>query len=122
MIRAIEAIGLREDRTVQFAQLAPRFDAQLVHERLAGAHVGLECVGLPASAIERQHQLAVQALAQRMLGDQALQLGDQLGVPTRCQVGLDARLHGRQALLLQPRDLGLRERLDGKVGQRRTPP
>jgi hypothetical protein len=51
--------------------------------------VGLERLRLPARAIERQHQLPAQPLAQRLLGDQRLQLADQLAVAAAGQIGLD---------------------------------
>ena len=55
--------------------------------------VGVQCLRLPARAVEREHQLAAQALRQRVLGDQALELSDELGVrgrardPRRCDPG-----------------------------------
>ena len=72
--------------------------------------VGLQRLRLAAAAIQRQHQLPVQALAPRMLARQPPQLGDQLGVAPGGQVGLDAHLERGQPQLLQPRDLGRRER------------
>ena len=44
----------------------------------AGVPVDLERLGLSSRAIQRQHQLASQALSERMLGDQRLQLGHEL--------------------------------------------
>jgi hypothetical protein len=73
---------------------------------------------LAAAPVEREHQLAVQALAERVLCDQALKLGDQLGVPAHRQVGLRARLHSSEPLFFQPFDLGPRERLERQVRQR----
>ena len=54
--------------------------------------------------------------------NQLLKLGDQLTVPAKREVCLDAPLQGRQPLLLQPCDLGLRERLERQVGERRAAP
>ena len=48
--------------------------------------VGVERVGLPAAAVQRQHPLRVQPLAQRLLGDERLELADHLAVPARGQV------------------------------------
>jgi hypothetical protein len=45
-----------------------------------------------------------------MPAGELLQLGDELGVPAHGQVGLDAQFHRGQALFLQARDLGRRER------------
>jgi hypothetical protein len=43
-------------------------------------------------------------------------------VPAGGEVGVQARLDGGQSLLLQPRDLGLRERLERQLGKRRPAP
>ena len=63
---------------VQAPQVGPGLGADLVDERPARRPVRLERVGLSPAAIERQHQLAAQPLAQGMARDQILQLGDQL--------------------------------------------
>ena len=59
--------------------------------------VGRERLGLPAAAVKREHQLRAEALAQRMLGDERLELADHLGVTTEREVGLDALLERCQA-------------------------
>ncbi len=51
-----------------------------------------------------------------------LELADELGVASQREVGLDAILKRRQALLLQTTGLALRERLVGEVGQCGAPP
>ena len=67
-----------------------RPEAELVHERLPRGAVGGERVGLATSAVERTHELATQALAQRVLGDwQLLQLRHEVAVSPAAQVGLD---------------------------------
>ena len=53
--------------------------------------VGLERLGLAAAAVQREHQLAAQVLAQRVLSHQRLELADELGVAAEREVGLDAR-------------------------------
>ena len=84
--------------------------------------VGLERLGLAPAAVEREHQLAGEPLARRVLGDEPPQLADDLGVAAGGEVGLDAQLERGQPLLLEPRDLGLRERLERQVGERRPAP
>ena len=113
---------VREDRLVEVVQLGARLDPELLDEDLAGVPVGLQRVGLAAAAIQREHQLRVQALAPRVLAGQLLELGDQLGVAPGRQVGLDAQLQRRELQLLQPRDLGRRERRRGELRQRRPAP
>ena len=81
---------------MQLAEGRARLDPELVHQRAAGVLVGLERLGLPAGAIEREHQLRAQPLAQRILGDERLQLADELGVAAGLEVGVDALLeHGQ---------------------------
>ena len=58
----------------------------------------------------------------RMLGDQRLQLADQLGVAAERQVGLDPLLERRQPQILEPAALDPRERLLAELGQRRAAP
>ena len=59
--------------------------------------VDLQRLGLARRAVEREHQLAAQPLAQRVLGDQRLQLADQVRVPAGGEVGVDALLERRRA-------------------------
>ena len=57
-----------------------------------------------------------------VLGDQRLELADQVGVAAEREVGLDPFLDRRQAQVLEPSDLCLRERLERELGQRRAAP
>ena len=82
----------------------------------------MERVGLAAAAVEREHQLAAQALAEHVLGDQRLELRHQLVMAAERQVGVDPILERGQPELLQPGDLALRERLAVKIGQRLSAP
>ncbi len=111
-----------EDGPLQLAQGWGRLQAELLQQQLPDLAVGLQGVGLAAGAVQGEHQLAAEPLAQRLLGDQALELADQLGPGAEGQVGLDPLLHADQPQLLQPGDLGLGERLVAEVGQGRPPP
>jgi hypothetical protein len=57
-----------------------------------------------------------------MVGDQALELADEVRMASEREVGLDPLFEGTQAQLLQPRDLRLGKRLVGEVVQRRSSP
>ena len=57
-----------------------------------------------------------------MLGDQLLELGDDERVLPRRQARVDALFQGRDAQLLEPGDLSLRERLERDIGQCRPSP
>jgi hypothetical protein len=45
--------------------------------------IHLERLRLPAAAIQRQHQVRVDLLAQRLVGSKLAQLADEPGVPAR---------------------------------------
>ena len=57
-------------------------------------------------------------LAQRMRGDERLELTDQLRSPARRQVGVDSLLEGGEPELVEPRRFGAREGLSCEVGER----
>src|SRR5205085_12465258 len=80
--------------------------------------IGLERFRLASAAVEREHQLRAQALSERVLGHEALQLADELGVAAPGQVLLDAVLEAGQAQLVQTGDRVLGEALVGEGGQR----
>ena len=113
---------LLEDRLLEPPQRLAGLEPELVGQLLTGGAVDVQRLGLAARAVERQHELAAQTLAQRVRRDQRLQLADQVGMPAAGQLGVDALLERRQPQLLEPQDLRLRERLVGEVGERRAPP
>ena len=73
----IERRILAQDRLLELAQRGARLEAELVHERPARVLVGGERVGLAARAVEREHELTAQSLAERMLADERLELADE---------------------------------------------
>ncbi len=117
---------LGEDRLLQPLQPDARLDAQLVDQGAARAPVGAQGVGLAARAVQGEHQLAVQVLAQGVAADEALQLADHLAVAPERQVRLDAGLERGQAQLVDPDQLrpgvGLLVAGGADVGQRRAAP
>jgi hypothetical protein len=80
---------------VKLAQLGPGLDPDLFHERLSGLPVRLEGLGLSTAAVKRQHLEAAQALAERMLLDQRVELGDDRGVAADGEVRIDSVLERR---------------------------
>ena len=56
----------------------------------------MERVSLPAAAIEREHRLAAQTLAKRVLRDKRLELRHQLVMAAERQFGVDAILDRRK--------------------------
>lgn len=56
------------------------------------------------------------------LHQEALELGDQLGVPSQLELGVDPALERAQSQLLQPPNFALGEVLERDLGQRRPAP
>ena len=88
----------------------------------AAVVVRAQRLGLPARAVEREHQLPAQPLAQRVLRDERLELATSSRACAEREVRVDALLQRVQAQLLEPLDLALRERLVREVGERRAAP
>ena len=107
---------------MQLAELAAGLDPELIDERAPRALIGVERLGLAAAPVEGEHQLAAQPLAQRVLGDERLELAGQLGVPAGGEILLDALLDAGEPEILEPRDLGLGEPRVGEIGERRATP
>jgi hypothetical protein len=97
-------------------------DPELVDERPSCLVVCGERISLPTGAVERQHQLRTQVLTERVLGDQLLELGDEIVLAPECEVSLDARLERDESQLLEPVDRRLGERLVREVLQRGAAP
>ena len=57
-----------------------------------------------------------------MLGDEGLQLGDEIGMTAELELGLDSILGRRRPQFLEPDRLGPRKRDVGAVGERRATP
>ena len=66
--------------------------------------------------------LGAEALAQWVLADQRFQFAHDGAVAAEREVGLEPRFERGHAELLEPRALGLCERLGGELGQRRPAP
>ena len=118
----VERRVVGEDRVVQVLQLGARLDPDLVDERVPRVAVGLERLRLAAGAIQREHPLGVQVLAQRIRSDERVELPDHVGVAALREIGVDRALRRTHAQLLEPADLGGRERLVGEVGERISVP
>ena len=95
---------------------------ELVDERPARVVVRGERLRLAAGAVEREHELGAQSLAQRVATDEGLELGHQIRVGLDLEVGRDPLLQHAEAEILEPVDLVLREVLELQVGERSTAP
>ena len=118
----LELLVLAQDRRLEVAQRGRRLDAELLRPDTPRLPVQLERLDLAGRPVQGQHQLRAQALSQRLLVDEPLELADELGVLAERQVGLDALLETREAGFLEAGRLGLGERLVREVGERRPAP
>jgi hypothetical protein len=113
---------LGEDRLLQALQPQARLDAELVHQDAAGGPIGGQRVRLPARAVQREHELAVQVLAQRVGAHQRVQLADQLQVPAEDELRLDAHLQRGDTFLVDADQLRPGGPGGHDVGQHRAAP
>src|SRR4029077_7873774 len=94
----------------------------LAHEVLTRLAIRGQRVGLPPSAVEREHELTAQPLAQRVLRDESLCLRDERRGPAEREVGVDAVLERSESQLLEPLDVDAGERLEREGGERVVAP
>ena len=113
---------LSEDPRLELAQLGPRLDPELVHERGPQLAECAQRVGLAPGTVERQEPLMPEPLAQRVVRGQRLELRDRLLVSAAGQQRIHLRLERAEAFLLQPRLLRAGELHAVDVGQRRPAP
>ena len=67
-----------KDRLLELLQLLPGLDSDLLVEQRAGAPVSGESVRLPATAVQREHEMAPEPLAKWLLPHERLELLDKL--------------------------------------------
>ena len=106
---------------MQADQAGRRVDPELVGEDLADAEVRRERVGLAPLPVEREHQLLPEALPQRMMCQQRLELRDRLRRRPDREQRADPLLLRLQPELVEPRRLREQGSL-GDVGERRASP
>jgi hypothetical protein len=107
-----------EDGPRQALERLLRFQPELVHEHSPTSLVDLQRLGLPAGAVQRQHQLPAQTFSERVVGNEFLELAGQVGVKPGREVALDAFFQAGEPLFLQAGDLCLGELLVGEVAER----
>ena len=88
---------LTENAQLQLLERRTGVDPELLDERPASVLEHLERVGLPAAAVEREHQLSAQTLAKRVLCDERLELRHEVPVAAECQVSVEAVLDRSQS-------------------------
>ena len=110
-----------EHREPQLLERAAGVEAELVGESLAEPVVGGQGLGLPSGGREGTDQQGGAGLAQRVLGDEGLEVGDDRSA-AEGQLGLEATFSGQQVQLLPPGDDRRREGHVAEVGERVAAP
>ncbi len=110
-----------EDGPLEGPQLRTRLEADLLGQDGAGAPAGAQRFGLAAAAEEGEHQLGVEALAQRVGGDELVERDDDIGVAARRQLPVDHALVGGHHDLVQARRRVAGEGMIEQVHERRPP-
>jgi hypothetical protein len=90
---------------VKLAQRLTGLDAELFDKHPPGVGEDSQRVCLTAAAVQGEHELSAQPLAQGMTLDERLDLGDQCRVASACEISVDALLDRRAAQLRQALDL-----------------
>ena len=111
-----------EDASLQLPGRRRDAQAHLVPEHRAEVGAAAECLGLPAAAVEGQHQLPPELLAERMVGDERLELGHHPGVVAGFHPGVDELLGHREPQLLQAQGLSSHAGELGELAERATAP
>ncbi len=90
-----------EDRPLEIGDGAIGFDPQRLDQRRSQASVHRERVGLPRAAVQREHELSVEALVEREFGDQRFEVGDDRGVLAEIETRVDECFDGAEPELLE---------------------
>jgi len=111
---------LVEDRLLDVVKPRSRLDPELLDKDLARMSVRLERVRLATAAIEGEHQLAAQTLAQRMLRNAGLELGDDRAMASELEHRLESPFDRLESKLLETPDLALGEVRERELDEGRS--
>src|SRR5258708_7485234 len=107
-----------EDRLLEFLQLPARVQAELAAQPRGTTTAPVERIGLPAAAVEGEHQPLEQVLPVRVFPDQPLELRNDAAMLAKFELRADARLERSQHELLERSCFALGPRLSTKVLER----
>ena len=99
---------VREDRLLEPPELGPRLEPQLVGEHAPRLLEGLERVRLAPAAVERQHQLPPQPLAERVVRQRRAKRGRELAMLAERERDLELLLERIDVQRLEPARLARR--------------
>ena len=107
-----------QDLPLELEQGGSGLEPQLVDQPPAAFGEHLERLRLATRPVERQHECSAQALLVRMLGREALELGQHLVMSAQLELRLDPLLDRVQPHALEARGLDTGERLVAEVDER----
>ena len=119
---SVERRILRQDRSLELAELAARLDAGVLDEQRSTLAIAVERLGLAPGAVQGEHELRARALAQRRFLDPVLQLRDQLLMPAERERAVDPLLVDEPALVIEPCGSGQRLTFERDIGERIAAP
>jgi hypothetical protein len=97
-------------------------DSELVDQGAPRLLVRLESICLAVGAVEGEHLLGPQALSERMLAYEHLQLAEHVLVATLCEVAIDPVQEHDQSQLVELRHLVPSDRFESEPGKRGAAP
>ena len=109
---------MAQDPALQLLELRAGIDSELLHEQLAGRPASGERVGLPPRAVERECVLRANVLPVRLGRDQPLELGHELVVAAKLELGVVEEFDGAKSMLLELSRLRLVDWLAGQISKR----
>ena len=98
----VEVGVLRQDLLLQSTKIGSRIDAEFVNQDRSRAAEGPECICLTPRPVEREQQLSLQTLTERVLVDQAAQLAGEFPMATQYEQNIVAFLQRGQSHLFEP--------------------
>ena len=113
---------VREDRLLEPPKLGPRLEPELVGEHAPRLLKRLERIRLAAAAVERQHQLPPQPLAEGVVRERRTERRRQLPMLAEREPDLEVLLERVDVQRLEPACLGAEPRRAGQTLQRRPAP
>jgi hypothetical protein len=111
-----------EDGRLEISERLTGLKPELLVESAADPPVDIERLRVAAGAVERQHQLRVNALLVWMSSREHLQLAHELGMTTERQLDVEQLDPARKMLLAEPLEVVLRRPLEHDVPERRPAP
>ncbi len=111
-----------QNRALERLQLLARFEPELLGKERSGPPVRGECIGLALAAVQGRDQLTPEALAERFLCDEALELGDKRTVAAERELSLGALFDADKAQLVEASGLEREHSAVADVGERRPAP